>query len=46
MYVPVPMETSSWYPHLSDLNERPVFALRAFVELLLFPVTDVKDPAG
>lgn len=30
----------------TDLDERPVLALRAFIQLLLFPVTDVEDPAG
>lgn len=30
----------------TDLDERSIFALRAFEELLLLPVTDVKDPAG
>lgn len=30
----------------TNLDERPVLALRAFIQLLLFPVTDVEDPAG
>lgn len=30
----------------TDLDERPVLALRAFIQLLLLPVTDVEDPAG
>lgn len=28
------------------LDEGPVFALRTFVELLLFPIRDVEDPEG
>lgn len=27
------------------LDERAVLSLRTFIQLLLFPVTDVKDPA-
>lgn len=28
------------------LDEGPVFALRTFVELFLFPIRDVEDPEG
>lgn len=42
----VPMKTSSWQPQLSYLNECPIFSLRAFVELLLFPIAGIKNPVG
>lgn len=43
-------DLSSWKrwhekPSETDLNESPVLALRAFIQLLLLPVTDVEDPA-
>lgn len=41
----VTMETPSTSCEETDLDEGSVFTLRAFVELLLFPIADVKDPA-
>lgn len=39
------METPGRSCGETDLDECSVFTLRALVELLLFPIADVKDPA-